>query len=118
MRDLIDRLEKATGPDRELDEAIACASDPGSHCAIYCIGDDSPVWFRTKGGKIDLPYFTASLDAAMTLVPDGRHWFVGSVIDGSGFVSHLDQQGKSSKATIPAIALCIAALKARTMEPK
>ena len=54
--ELIERLEKATGPDRELDHAILCMIDP-----------------RVKGTcpmHYD-PHYTASIDAALTLVPEG-----------------------------------------------
>jgi len=76
---LIARLEKATGPDRELDveihttviglemyESVYTRGD-GSVCLRYWAGGgDSPSYYV-------LPRYTSSIDAAMTLVsPDWR----------------------------------------------
>lgn len=101
MSDLIARLEKATGPDRQLDNAI---------------------WFSLDQPLPDDPAgcplrYTASLDAALTLVPAGFYWSVlGSDHYGQAWVDKLDGRGtfKSGKSSAgPIIALCIAALKAR-----
>lgn len=65
---LAERVEKATGPDRELDALIAEAAGW------------SDVWYRdgmaegwAPGGVCEagVPHYTASLDAAMSLVPEG-----------------------------------------------
>ena len=58
MRALIARVEAASGPDREVDRAITDA-------------------VNYMGGIIYAPAFTASLDAAASLVPEG--WWVGGV---------------------------------------
>jgi hypothetical protein len=102
LLELAERCEKATGPDDALDwaaaEAIGCA--PG------------------------LPY-SASLDAAMTLVPDGYEWGCGSWgnpdTDGPWAWCATRQQSADNdldygKAATPALALCAAALKARAAE--
>lgn len=100
--DIIARLEKATGPDRELDDAI--------------------------GATLERPCknwpFTASIDAALTLVPGGFRWKLGysrhvpcvaDLIDyghrSLGCLGHFDGECDSNHA----IALCIAALKARAI---
>lgn len=128
--ELIARLEKATGPDRELDIAILYAVDIGRW--KYCENKTAELIAecRSKGltGRddacrrsafFDTPKYTASLDAAMQLVPEGWFWFLG----------HLDQTDRRFVATVqeravvgdpsfngfslaPAIALTIAALKA------
>lgn len=54
---LADRVEKLTGPDREVDHEIH-AKVVAPH--LY----DHIMW----------PAYTASLDAAMTLVPEGIYW--------------------------------------------
>lgn len=54
--ELIQRLEKATGPDRELDFAVLSVVDPRALKTGPLPGD---------------PKYTSSLDAAMTLVSEG-----------------------------------------------
>lgn len=119
MRDLIERLERATGPDRELDAAIIFALYPGAQVNQYCVGDTEPVVFHAEPlvpNKHDLPEFTKSLDAALTLVPDGWMWDVSS--SGCAWIMRNDDSICDSQIVIggiesPAIALCIAALRAR-----
>ncbi len=107
MQDLIERLEKATGPDLEADRLISC----------LLIGRDD-VFFATG------PYYTESIDAAVELVPEGWAWFVERI---DGFTNgdariwlpaqHTHGLPRENfdvrKAATPAIALCIAALKVR-----
>lgn len=64
MSDLIERLEKATGPDRKHDRAISVwlvenGCDPD--------GPDKGMHPRLE----NVPHYTASIDAALTLVPGG-----------------------------------------------
>jgi hypothetical protein len=64
---LAERVEKATGPDRELDLRIETATNPE-----YAGMDEAHAWLLVKyGGQRP---FTASLDAAVTLVPEGLCW--------------------------------------------
>lgn len=77
MKDLIERLEKATGPDRELDGAIWCAVNgyeflmwDGAGC---CYMAKRRGWIAADHIKM----FSASLDAALTLVPSGFYWTCG-----------------------------------------
>lgn len=118
---LIARLEKATGPDRELDGLIFRAIDeqPGDRWQQFAVGEGgADVWYREcrdeKGAYISPSFYTASIDAALALVPDGLDWdvsWVGGVYSGCvGFdaTADIDVRGAT-----PAIALCIAALKAR-----
>lgn len=100
MKDLIERLEKATGPDRELDNLI-----------WFWLGQPLP------DDCADCPArYTASLDAALTLVPESCSWACGYsrlvphnakvYVEGTGaFIGECDSNR--------AIALCIAALRAR-----
>lgn len=71
--DLRERLERATGPDRELDLALAQALDPGViHSRFY--RDSNAVVPYTKR------HYTASIDAALALVErvlPGWEWFAG-----------------------------------------
>jgi hypothetical protein len=104
MKDLIERLKVAKGPDRDLDSEILFLITSGVGCG------------HSRSG----PAFTASIDAAMTLVPEG-----------TGFGLLLSRDRKDCRADIwgderteerffigatPALALCIAALQARSTE--
>lgn len=119
MRDLIERLQSATGPDRELDEEIAC--EVGAYPANWDLALPGYTLEYYMTWSNCAPTYTASLDAAMTLVPEG-----------TGFGLLLSRDRKDCRADIwsderteerfftgatPALALCIAALKARTPHP-
>lgn len=122
---LIERLEKATGASRELDVEIGRA-----YVALHGYPTDRDLYapWEDKGfnrnskwcwqGYNDLPFFTSSLDAAMTLVPEG--WFITASRHSDGWYvavaphSTCPQSERFLGSQKPAaIALCIAALKAR-----
>jgi hypothetical protein len=130
---LAERVEGATGPDFDLDAAIAVAT------GLYVRekrGRDRQEWYyptaqggfrkgTTPYGLGRLPRFTASLDASLTLVPEG--WFVWAIKqDETGWWVGLrapdDEQaqriaGGWGPTPTPALALTAAALRARhTME--
>ena len=67
--DLAARVEAASGPDRELDAEVALAIGWTDISGAGFVG----IWERPYGGMIKLPAFTASLDAAMMLVPEGLY---------------------------------------------
>lgn len=95
LSSLIERLERASGPDRELDRAIQ----------VFDLGE-------LPYGPI--PRFTSSLDDAVSLIPIGWIWDVASsgcawVMPPENLEGHIVVSGIES----PAIALCIAALRAR-----
>jgi hypothetical protein len=105
LSDLAERCEKATGPDYRLDNEIAAAvgrSPPHGSIETYIEG---------QHGR----WFTASLDAAMTLVPEGFDWIIGHT--NSGLTIHAEVGGRGGEyqrfAATPALALCAAALRAR-----
>lgn len=108
MNDLIKRLEEATEGSEQLDLDIAIAL--GLKKPVYSL-DDSYAEYASKS-----PPFTTSLDAALTLVPEGSevelHFGGGAELafaDVNLSVPGVaDGCGRS-----PALALCIAALKAR-----
>lgn len=134
MKELIERLEKATGPDRELgdDVLMACGwrlieEGPGPDRILYWAAPDDVPIDPMHGGEYangDQPDPTASIDAALTLVPKGMRWLVGcgqlepteplygAQIRKPGFSTGgvVISEGESNHM---AIALCIAALKAR-----
>lgn len=105
MTDLIAlalRVEALTGPCRETDHAIYAALNP-----------DSPL---PEGGRL-LPWahcFTDSLDAAMTLVPEGCRFVVSTEEPGPwAWVGVSGEDTVATMAASPALALTAAALRAR-----
>lgn len=138
LLELADRVEALTGPNREIDKQIwvdvlgmcphdrtvrsGAQSDIGFDC-LDC-GADSWGNLGRKGQRLydaAQPY-TASLDAAMTLVPEaisghmtmpsiGRYtpelWQAGIHVPGPRLKSPI------AYAKTPALALCAAALRAR-----
>ena len=143
---LIERIERSGGPDRDLDAAIyhdllgfcrhakkertGAQSDTGFDC-MDC-GADSWGNKSRKGGypvgqglHDSAPRYTASLDDAVTLVPDGWYWRAGHGVLWPGWahlnVKHPDHcdygDEHTAHAETPALALCAAALKARETTP-
>jgi len=94
LRELIDCIEHAEGPDEMLDRHIAIAA-----------------------GKSVMRQFTASVDAAISLLPDGAIWrkftdasmstYAASPFNAAAQVRH-DGHGAT-----PALQLCAAALRVR-----
>jgi len=65
---LRERVRKAEGPDRELDEAICLGVFPDLRpAAPHCVGDD-PIFWDEPFYKKRPPKLTASIDAAVALV--------------------------------------------------
>lgn len=148
---LIEKLEKATEGNLWLDAAIGLA------VGHYVIGkDNASIWNKTERrmllcltdgkvfddldaaiealrGCLSVPRYTSSLDAALTLVPEGWR-FTLSTDDHGGFperaahavvMSKLwadpqagDGQVFEGHAATPALALCPAALRAREQQEK
>jgi hypothetical protein len=133
---LAERCEKATGPDRELDGQIdrllntrPSNGDYDEHeNAIWSVKDTSGLLIRWSGFACDsfcASAYTASLDAAVSLVPSkpfpglrpGEWWWS---VDSLGCDAHVAYENHDSgvpeysgSATTPALALCAAALRAR-----
>lgn len=130
---LAERCWKAEGPDRELDRAIAPI------IGIRVVDEGHPLgrcYYDENGHGVPLPLFTASIDAAMTLVPDAYRLTslaeygqgLGRLVGKWGCVlvprnlEGLDTFEKQfatmadAKAATPALALCAAALKARAQK--
>lgn len=106
---LAERCERAAGPDRELDAEI------GRYFSARFLGyvPDEP-----QHGCAE---FTRSIDAAMTLVPEGWYWRAGHGVLWPGWAhlnrkhpDHCEREDEhSAHAETPALALCAAALRAR-----
>jgi hypothetical protein len=114
--ELIVALEKAERPSRKLDAEVALVVG-----WKVVVGD---TWMGPHG-EIAVPEYTTSIDAALTLVPEGWRWAVGDKDDRTDvpwaqvFRTDLETgelvmfaEDDCYPAT-PALALCIAALKAR-----
>lgn len=119
--DLIARTQKATGPDRELDLEI-----------LNYDGRQPPwIWLDRASGTItreqygpgaagnpvaSLECFTGSVDAALTLIPDGYAWRLDQALSDAGdkTLAWASVEGfHANRVATPALALCAAALKAR-----
>ena len=122
MDDLIARLQKVTGQDRGLDGEVFFAAGGPAWDRAYIRAQEPcgcPPDIAKATAKTFAPRYTSSIDAALALVPEGLHWTYASV---SGeamihsttgrFLISEDKEVYGRGAT-PAIALCVAALKAR-----
>ena len=128
LDDLIARLERAEGPSAELDEAIASAVlvPDGMERLVAVPGAAVPIqMYRFPDGSRGTALrFSASIDAALTLVPESaeevriqignqtRH--ANATVDFDTFHGGKIEVGAAIK---PALALCIAALRARKETP-
>ena len=137
LEQLAARCEAAEGPDRELDIAIALAlstyrygdrvgryynAGPKYEGGLDCIGfvthDESERIEPGNAPDMLVPEFTASLDAALTLVPEGWAVLLATSLAGSVCDVHTKPLGKEgewpahSRAATPALVLCAAALRA------
>lgn len=92
---LAERVEALSGPDRAVDWELH----------VF----DGLVGVGMYGAH---PHYTASLDAAMTLVPEGVVFDVGWLHDMSQARGCVAGK-KAAYAATPALALCAAALRAR-----
>ncbi len=127
---LIERLSRATGPDRELDAAIAVAIKGGridwildgitkETFPVRVYPDTTGV---TARGELQaaVPRYTSSIDAAMTLVPEGWNWELSNnppsawMCESGYNPDTYNGETAQANARTPAIALTIAALSART----
>lgn len=120
-RTLIEKLEAADGPSRELDAEIHDAL----HSSHMAFNSGNQGWKVLAGDPrsptreyFELPAYTSSLDAAVALVErvlpevefdiNGYRKFYSAVVyTGGGPQNEVGAQGKH-----PALALCIALLKA------
>ena len=130
MKSLIEKLEAADGPSRELDAEIAVALRLPPPNAPPWFETKFPVWRASVDGKVygitsggeDGPWgfsapFTSSIDAALTLVPEGWRWQIDyDSHRGPSFGASCKKSGDNWPPRIfanhPALALSIAALKA------
>lgn len=110
---LADRCEAASGADKDIDCWIE------NHLGLARFEPDrpSPIGGGWLDKRIEPKPYTASLDAAMTLVPEGYDWIVGRT--NGGLTIHAEVGNREQYfADTPALALCAASLRAlAAMEP-
>lgn len=109
------RCESANGPDRELDAEIGVMAgfrvvDEGHPLGLQC--------YTARGQSVPLPRYTASLDAAITLVPDGWVWSMNTFPNAASAycmdpASEIVRPLRQFIATAP-LALTAAALRAQS----
>jgi hypothetical protein len=132
VADIIKTLEEATEGSRELDAEIELSRRRflgllGAGAVVCSV----PGWLAGPGvgeQPIKAPHYTTSLDAALTLVPEGwsgRLWFgqkprkrqpeyeSDAVVWASDDTVKASFWGPNGNAATPALAVCIVALKAR-----
>lgn len=128
---LIQRLEKAEGPSRELDAAIFVGVHEGYRLGKNSLGG-SIVLFDGFSWQLDetVPDYSSSIDAALTLVPDGWAFYRldqyhDKINPAWGWGAHLrcysrPDAGRAIGETRHgmALALVIAALRARSLKDK
>jgi hypothetical protein len=114
LSSLIERIEAATGGDRELDVAVIMALYPeAGPYSPHCQGDE-PIFWNAPYYKQECPHLTASLDDALTLLPEGYDWIIGNVNGMYGGTPYACAGSTEQHfAATPVLALLSAILKAR-----
>ena len=124
---LMNRVLEGTGPDREIDGQLALLK---GYTYEKRKGEKFPWWRRPDGFRISIwgdqnkpPPYTASLDAALTLLPDDRDWHVqrnrslgacwASISPAKHDLKLREWGSGMMKAATPERALMAACLKAR-----
>lgn len=122
---LADRCEAASGPDRELDclimDALERWPDGWVRQESKVWGEGGPVFYHHPGGQPEwrvADSFTASIDAALTLVPEGwrRDIMDADNSDGLCRLETEDDREIHTRGKTWALALCAAALRAQASE--
>ena len=112
---LIERLERAEGPSENLDWDILAQFGNPSYDIHTC---PRSMWTVVAAGQYRPLSFSASLDAALSLVPEGWTRSVDATVPRMGIDVCLFAENGSARDAVgvhkhEAIATCIAALKAR-----
>lgn len=129
MVDLAARIERAEGPDRALDQEIFSAIGApvpfqfANKLIALEYNDVEQAYFARVTDDMRVryapPHYTASIDAAMQLVPEGREWSVDAYNSNGVYPEHVRasawvQGSERVFASTPAIALSAAAIRARS----
>lgn len=137
LRELAERVENLDGPCRETDAEIAiivrCRSTLKGTPVESWFWDNFNEWQASKAGRVyalnnrgergvwfDIPKYTASIDAAMTLVPKGAEIQLTDIYGVAAATvgcNTPEPEHAWHKGGILALALCAAALRARGTSP-
>lgn len=119
LNELADRVEQLTGPDRQIDAMIEVANNPANRARVMDIDGTAFIVEGGNGGDTfdrfrDVPAYTGSIDAAITLVPIGAK----ALIDSDGAHCRLTRKdwhwnGFAGLAGSMALAITAAALRAK-----
>lgn len=118
---LADEIERAEGPSRELEAAIKEAqTGKCPHVHVMTVDGDGDGWMEVcsrcceEEPDTHIPRYTASIDAALTLVPEGWNGVI-HIRDGSVGLYQLSNPKShiNVNAATDALALCAAALRAK-----
>lgn len=119
---LASRVEQLTGPDREVDAEIALACgvvrERDGDCfyghEYYSVLVLERGYYDHEGNAPELLHYTSSIDAAMTLVPEGEEWCLSKVMyDNKGTpAACVNLMLPEVLAATPALALTAASLRA------
>lgn len=120
LLELATRCEAASGPDRELDADIWLCVTPGATRGplVVAATEMRRGWTidEASGRMIVVPAYTASLDAAASLIPEGCVWnaMIDFGLPGRARVWDGDRlKVHQCDGETPALALCAAALRAQ-----
>lgn len=128
LLELAERVERLTQSERAVDAEIACLIgkplgdiDHWLHAADIQWEPTVNGWYLpilpdgSRGSAYASMEYTASLDSAMTLVPEGYDWVIGRT--NGGLTIHAEVGGRGDEymvfATTPALALTAASLRAK-----
>lgn len=128
--DIIERLQNATGPDREIDTSIWMLVTKGATRRHQRVSSATYAWKPyvidetrdAQGVIIVVPSYTASIDAAIALVErmlSGKVWYVRGKSDGTFFCqlyTSESQRGNDPKANAPSAPLAILVALFRALE--
>jgi hypothetical protein len=142
LKELAERVEKASRPDRALDALIASRlripPDGAPDWLVNWFGHYAPMSGADNIGRVaaihdngregvnwEAAPYTGSIDKALTLVPEGCVWALNfasmatimkpgpnGVLDGRIVGQWPHDQSEAEQTTTPALALCAAALRA------
>lgn len=127
LTSLIERIEAATEGSRELDGSIYIAVNIPPEKTGRIDQIDGCVGWWPKGAPyvsaIEVPRYSTSVDAALTLLPEGKCWRLahGHLVGCTSAVAEVMERGFGTKlslaeAATPALALLAAILRARQTE--
>lgn len=122
MDELIARLESAPEGNEELDEAILDCVHAKALIETGAV-KTAEGWRHPEYGKIAIQYYSTSIDAALSLIPEewtawglcsrrGRKSYVATISRLVKLPPFPEETYETGSATTPALALCVVALKA------